>query len=201
MEQHKHMKKGKKNTKRMIAVAAIAAAVMLLLLLLRFCGRGGHTLYIADVRAEGIESEVVADVCIDKLGDAIYPAASFIIDFDASRLELLSVNEGNVFVSSENGEKLPEWSVNVNKANETGEIRIMYLDITAGTQAFSDELAGKDGVLFRLKFRVRGSARAGDVYRLVVEDAVFAANDEELSLATKADTLKVRNGSIVIEAH
>ena len=48
------------------------------------------------------------------------------------------------------------------------------------------------------KFRLRGSVRAGDVLDLIVEDAVFAASDETQSLAMTTDTLKVKNGKIVI---
>ena len=75
----------------------------------------------------------------------------------------------------------------------------MYLDTTGGKNAFTKELlAEEDNVVIRLKFRLRGSARTGDVYDLIVEDAVFAASDETNSLAMTRDTLKVRNGKIVI---
>ena len=39
---------------------------------------------------------------------------------------------------------------------------------------------------------------AGDVCDLIFDDAVFAASDENESLAMTRDTLKVRNGKIVI---
>jgi thiamine monophosphate kinase len=40
--------------------------------------------------------------------------------------------------------------------------------------------------------------RAGDVLDLIVEDAVFAASDETQSLAMTTDTLKTKNGRLVI---
>lgn len=146
--------------------------------------------------------EFTLDVTISTLGDARYPAMSMRIAFDSSRLEFLGVEEGNLFVlSSENaaGQALPEWSCNVQSSNDTGTINIMYLDLTGGKNAFTkDLLAEDDNVVLRLKFRLRGSARPGDVLDLTVDDAVFAASDESQSLAMTTDTLKVKNGKIVI---
>lgn len=146
--------------------------------------------------------EFTLDVTISQLGDARYPAMSMSIAFDSSRLEFLGVEEGNIFIlSDENSsrQKLPDWSCNVQNSNDTGSINIMYLDMTGGKNAFSKELLADDyNVVLRLKFRLRGSARPGDVLDLIVEDAVFAASDETQSLAMTTDTLKVKNGRLVI---
>ena len=147
-------------------------------------------------------SEFSLDVTISDLGDARYPAMSMSIAFDSSRLEFLGVEEGNIFIlSDENstGQKLPDWSCNVQNSNDTGLINIMYLDMTSGKNAFTKELLADDhNVVLRLKFRLRGSVRPGDVLDLIVEDAVFAASDEPQSLAMTTDTLKVKNGRLVI---
>lgn len=75
----------------------------------------------------------------------------------------------------------------------------MYLDMTGGKYAFSKDLLAEDGnVVLRLKFRLRGSVRSGDVLDLILEDAVFAASDETQSLAMTLDTLKTKDGRIVI---
>ena len=143
----------------------------------------------------------VLDVTISSFGDAIYPAASMSIAFDASRLEFLGVEEGNVFIKSDNtsGQTLPEWSYNTGACNESGRINVMYLDMTGGKNAFSKDLLAEDNnVVLRLKFRLRGSVRAGDVCDLIVEDAVFAASDETQSLAMTTNTLTVKNGKLVI---
>ena len=143
----------------------------------------------------------VLDVTVSSFGDAIYPAASMSIAFDASRLEFLGIEEGNVFIKSDNtsGQTLPEWSYNTAACNESGRINVMYLDMTGGKNAFSkDLLADDNNVVLRLKFRLRGSARAGDVCDLIVEDAVFAASDETQSLAMTTNTLTVKNGKLVI---
>ena len=85
------------------------------------------------------------------------------------------------------------------KSNESGKINLMYLDMSGGKYAFDKNLlAEEDNVVFRLKFRLRGSVRSGDVCELVVEDAVFAASDEEQSLAMTTKTLKAKNSKIVI---
>ena len=75
----------------------------------------------------------------------------------------------------------------------------MYLDLTGGKHAFSKELlAEENNVVLRLRFRLRGSARVGDVYDLILEDAVFAASDESKSLAMTMKTLKTKNSRVVI---
>ena len=144
------------------------------------------------------------DLTITSLGKAIYPAASFSISFDSSRLEFMGIEEGNVFVKNDVldtaiSQKLPEWSYNTEMSNKNGEINIMYLDTTGGKNAFSRELlAEDDNVILRLSFRLRGSARTGDVYDLIVEDAVFAASDETQSLSVLQKTLKIKDGRIIV---
>ena len=142
------------------------------------------------------------DVTVSDLGDARYPAMSMSISFDSSRLEFLGVEEGNIFILSDensSGQQLPNWSCNVQSSNDTGLINIMYLDMTGGRNAFTKDLLADDyNVVLRLKFRLRGSVRPGDVIDLIVEDAVFAASDETQSLAMNRDTLKIKNGRLVI---
>ena len=144
--------------------------------------------------------EFTLDVTISDMGTALYPAMSMSIRFDASRLEFLGVEEGNVFVYDDAvDQQLPEWSYNVQNSNDTSLINIMYLDMTGGKHAFHKELlAAEDNVVLRLQFRLRGSVRPGDVLDLTFEDAVFAASDEIQSLAMTTDTLKTKNGRLVI---
>lgn len=140
------------------------------------------------------------DVTVSQLGDTLYPAMSMSIRFDPSCLEFLGIEEGNVFVTdSQTGRKLPQWSCNPQQCNSTGLINIMYLDLTGGKESFTQSLmAEEDNVVLRLSFRLRGSARSGDVFDLTVEDAVFAASDERESLAMTQETLKVKNSKIVV---
>ena len=195
----------KKRWPWIVGVCVLAAVLILLLV------RCGHdpavieptlTVETPQKLSASQSSEFTLDVTISDLGDARYPAMSMSIAFDSSRLEFLGVEEGNIFIlSDENstGQQLPDWSCNVQNSNDTGLINIMYLDMTGGNNAFTKELlADDDNVVLRLKFRLRGSVRPGDVLDLIVEDAVFAASDETLSLAMTTDTLTVKNGRLVI---
>ena len=199
------MEKQRKKKWLWILGACILIAV-LVLLLTRCSGTdfGVPTLIVETpqkLSATGTD-EFTLDVTVSNLGEARYPAMSISISFDSSRLEFLGVEEGNIFILSDesnNGQQLPDWSCNVQNSNDTGRINIIYLDMTGGRNAFTQELLAKDyNVVLRLKFRLRGSSRPGDVLDLIVEDAVFAASDETRSLAMTLDTLKVKNGRLVI---
>ena len=188
-------------------VGVCVLAVALVLLLVR-CGNDSAaneptlTVETPQKRSATQTEEFTLDVTISALGDACYPAMSMSIAFDSSRLEFLGVGEGNLFILNDengSGQQLPNWSYNTQTSNETGLINIMYLDMTGGKNAFTKELLSEDyNVVLRLKFRLRGSVRPGDVLDLIVEDAVFAASDETQSLAMTTDTLKVKNGRLVI---
>ena len=196
--------------KKMAILAAVFAvsilAGILIFILLGNAAAKKPTLTVETPQkiSAGSSETITIDVSISALGDALYPAMSVSLGFDSSRLEFLGVAEGNVFIlDDENAagvaQKLPDWSCNVQHSNETGKINIMYLDMTGGKYAFAkDLLADDDNILLRLQFRLRGSARSGDVLDLIVEDAVFAASDEAQSLAMTTDTLKARDGRIVV---
>jgi len=189
----------------------IGAGVLLLLLILALLfmnldkimgGTPTLTIETPQKISKSETEEFTLDVTISSFGDAIYPAASMSISFDSSRLEFIGVEEGNIFIRNDEGDvpqKLPNWSCNPEQCNKSGKINIMYLDTTGGKNAFSKEfLAEDDNVVLRLKFRLRGSVRSGDICDLIFDDAVFAASDETQSLAMTTDTLKVRDGKIVI---
>ena len=191
--------------------ASIIPAVILLLILLCFMlQRGGVIPSAPAVTIETPDKMSVDDrdkfslkLSLTSLEKEVYPAASFSISFDPSKLEFLGLSEGNVLIESRentSGTKLPEWKVNIQHSNKTGMINIMYLDTTGGKNAFSDELLMEnDNVLLLLNFRLRGSVRPGDVLEIKLEDAVFAAADEKKSLASVSGKLKTVNGHIVIE--
>jgi len=198
-------------TKKQKAPVAVLLAILLLVLIVslvlaRCSGVGDKNPVLTVETPQKLSASqtdtVTLDVTISQLGDTLYPAMSMSVSFDSSRLEFLGVEEGNIFIlSDENstGQQLPDWSCNVQNSNDTGIINIMYLDMTGGKNAFSKELLAEDyNVVLRLKFRLRGSVRPGDVLDLIVEDAVFAASDETESLAMTTDTLKVKNGRLVI---
>ena len=198
-----------KQKKKLIIGIGVGAIALLLILFFHFMNwdritGGTPTLTIETPQkiSKSQSKEFTLDVMISSFGNAIYPAASMSISFDSSRLEFVGIEEGNVFIRNDESEipqKLPEWSCNPDVCNKSGKINIMYLDTTGGKNAFSkDLLAEDDNVVIRLKFRLRGSVRSGDVCDLIFDDAVFAASDETKSLAMTTNTLRVRNGKIVI---
>ena len=202
----KYESSGKKNKKWpwIMGICVLLAVIVFLLTQCNGPEPGVPTLIVETPQKLSISGteEFTLDVTISDLADARYPAMSMSVNFDSSRLEFLGVEEGNIFIlSDENsaGQQLPDWSCNVQNSNDTGLINIMYLDMTGGKNAFTRELLAEDyNVVLRLKFRLRGSVRPGDVLDLTVEDAVFAASDETQSLAMTADTLKTKNGRLVI---
>ncbi|MBR3597577.1 MAG: hypothetical protein IKL47_11445 [Clostridia bacterium] len=197
------------NKKKLIIGTGIGVFLLLLILIFLFINWdktpfGAPVLTIETPQKISIseKEEFTVDVTISAFGDAIYPAASMSIGFDTSCLEFIGIEEGSVFIRNDEGDvaqKLPEWSCNPSQCNKTGKINIMYLDTTGGKNAFTKELlSDEENVVLRLNFRLRGSARKDDVYDLIFEDAVFASSDEKDSLAMTTDTLKVRNGKIVV---
>jgi hypothetical protein len=198
------MKKVHKQKLPLLIGGGLVLLLILSLILARCAGGNGAASMLTVETPQKLSASqtdtFTLDVTISELGDALYPAMSMSLRFDPSCLEFLGIEEGNVFVTdSQVGRKLPQWSCNPEQCNKTGLINIMYLDLTGGKEAFSKNLlAEEDNVVLRLSFRLRGSARSGDVYDLIVEDAVFAASDERASLAMTQGTLKVKNGKIVV---
>lgn len=188
--------------KKLPAICIGAAVLVLMIVWIAGSGRKAPVLAVeTPQKLSATQTDTVTlDVTISELGDVLYPAMSLSMRFDPSCLEFIGVEEGNLFVTDAKlGRKLPQWSCNPQKCNETGMINVMYLDFTGGTESFSQKLmAEENNVVLRLSFRLRGSVRSGDVYHLRLEDAVFAASDEKYSLAMTKETLKVKNAKIVV---
>lgn len=208
------MKKKQKRNKRVILI--IGTIIVLIAIIAVICfgyfHKGDHG-FFATIPTVTIETpqkinkdctEIIdLNVEISTLGENLYPAASFCISFDPSKLEFVGIKEGTVRITdsrSSSGYQLPTWSVNVEKSNEIGQINLMYLDMTGGKYAFTKEaLDETENVLFHLCFRLRGSAKKGDIYELCLEDAIFANVEEEKSLAMTTNTLETENGRIVVD--
>ena len=202
----------KKNSKKK-TIIIVLLVLLALAVLAFFLFRDGGALSLAPAvtvetpnkMSRSDRGEFTLDVTLSDLKEGeLYPAASFSMNFDANKLEFLGLEEGNVLVPCEkkaNGAvtELPKWGVNVERSNEIGQINVMYLDLTGGRQAFSkDLLPDGDRVLFRLKFKLRGSVQSGDIIEISFADAVFAASDEKDSLASVKNTLKTHSGRVII---
>ena len=202
----------KKNSKKKVIIIVLLVLIALAVLVFFLFGDGGALSHAPAVTIEtpnkmsrSDRGEFTLDVTLSDLKEGeLYPAASFSMNFDANKLEFLGLEEGNVLVPCEkkaNGAvtELPKWGVNVERSNETGQINVMYLDLTGGRQAFSkDLLPDGDRVLFRLRFKLRGSVQSGDIIEISFADAVFAASDEKDSLASVKNTLKTHSGRVII---
>lgn len=202
----------KKNSKKK-TIIIVLLVLLALAVLAFFLFRDGGALSLAPAvtvetpnkMSQSNRDEFTLDVTLSDLRDGdIYPAASFSMNFDSNKLEFLGLEEGNVLVPCEkkaNGAvtELPAWGVNVERSNEIGQINVMYIDLSGGRRAFSkDLLPDGDRVLFRLKFKLRGSVQSGDIIEISFADAVFAASDEKDSLASVKNTLRTRSGRVVI---
>lgn len=198
-----------KQKKIILAVSAVILAAVIAILI--FTLKKGGSIFTAapSVTIETPEKKSALDkepfsleVQLSALGEAVYPAASFSIQFDPAKLEFLGIEEGDVLITdteSSSGWQVPQWSVNVERSNEIGQINLMYLDLTGGKNAFTKaSVAEEGGVLLRLQFRLRGSVKSGEIYELSFADAVFAASDETQSLAMAGGTLQTGSGRIVV---
>lgn len=202
----------KKNSKKKTIIIVLLVLIALAVPAFFLFGDGGAlslapavTIETPNKMSRSDRGEFTLDVTLSDLKEGeLYPAASFSMNFDSNKLEFLGLEEGNVLVPCEkkaNGAvtELPKWGVNVERSNEIGQINVMYLDLTGGRQAFSkDLLPDGDRVLFRLRFKLRGSVQSGDIIEISFADAVFAASDEKDSLASVKNTLKTHSGRVII---
>ncbi len=209
--ENQEQEKKKLTRKQKIIITVIAVVIILIVLLIilflpkKIKNSGIPTLTVETPLKQSISAkeEFSVDILLSDLGDELYPAASMSIVFDSSHLEFTGISEGNIMISGDeradgSSGKLPEWSVDVERSNKTGQINVMYLDMTGGKYAFNKEYMGDKHILMRLDFRLRGSAESDDVYNLEITDAVFAATDENNSLASINDTLITENGKVVV---
>lgn len=202
----------KKNSKKKVIIIVLLVLIALAMPAFFLFGDGGAlslapavTIETPNKMSQSDRGEFTLDVTLSDFKEGeLYPAASFSMNFDANKLEFLGLEEGNVLVPCEkkaNGAvtELPKWGVNVERSNEIGQINVMYLDLTGGRRAFSkDLLPDGDRVLFRLRFKLRGSVQSGDIIEISFADAVFAASDEKDSLASVKNTLKTHSGRVII---
>lgn len=204
----------KRNCVLVIAAAAVLLATIAVTLFFLLRGHGdalfAPTLTLlspAPVSADNRE-EINIDVVLSELPDRVFPAASLSVRFDKNKLEFLGVRQGTMMTLGQSTQEeitynIPIWENNVTVANQTGEINTMYLDITGGTFAYVAEGFAKQekDILLRLRFRLRDSVQAGEVFDITVSDAVIAAvggAQSRTSLATSLRTLKAYSAKIVV---
>lgn len=207
------------NKKMILAVILLLVVLVVVISLLLFLNAESKPILCMEA-PKSIEAsdrnEFVVNLNLSDMGEALYPAASIIVEFDRNRMEFTGVKMGNVMVyenydpEKDAGEDvamvIPTWSCNTELSNQTGEIRAMYMDMTGGSNAYA--AAGFDAkthnTVLRLGFRLKDSVTEGDRLQLKLTDAVFAASggDEDgtsLSSSEALGTLRIGNAEITVE--
>ena len=206
----------KENKKIWISGGIIVLTITLVLSIFIFSIKTTPTLKLK-VSSEKISSnykeEIIIPAVLSKLPDNEYPAASVEIKFDNNKLEFVGISIGTMETyndydperDDEASYKIPQWSYNEEVANQEGVIKAMYLDTTAGKNAYvsSGFEKEKKDIPFQLIFKLNDSVIPNDELVIEIEEAVFATINgdvDKTTLSTKDSygKLKVRDGIIRI---
>lgn len=206
----------KENKKIWISGGIIVLTITLVLSIFIFSIKTTPTLKLK-VSSEKISSnykeEIIIPAVLSKLPDNEYPAASVEIKFDNNKLEFVGISIGTMETyndydperDDEASYKIPQWSYNEEVANQEGVIKAMYLDTTAGKNAYvsSGFEKEKKDIPFQLIFKLKDSVIPNDEFVIEIEEAVFATINgdvDKTTLSTKDSygKLKVRDGIIRI---
>ena len=159
------------------------------------------------------KDEIIVPAVLINLPDNEYPAASVSIKFDNNKLEFVGINIGTMETyndydperDEEPSYKIPQWTYNEEVANQEGEIKAMYLDTTAGKNAYviSGFEKNKKDIPFQLVFKLKDSVIKNDELAIEIEEAVFATVNgdvDKTTLSTKDSygKLKVKDGVLKI---
>ena len=158
--------------------------------------------------------EIIIPAVLSKLPDSSYPATSVSIKFDNNKLDFVGLTIGTMQTYNNYDEtkgeepkyKIPQWVYNAEVANQEGEIRAMYLDTTAGKNAYTKdgfEKKTKD-MPFKLVFKLKDSVIPNEKIEVSIEEAVFATVTGEVdktTLSTKDNygKLRVKDATIKIK--
>lgn len=159
------------------------------------------------------ESEVIIPAVLSALPDELFSAASVVISFDKNKLEFVGMKIGTMQTYDDYDEtkdeekryKNPEWSYNVELANQEGEIRAMYLDMTAGKNSYSLDgyQENVQDIPFQLVFKVKDSVIKNEELTISIEEAVFATINgdvDKTTLSTKDNYSTLRTSNAIIKA-
>ncbi|WP_343009868.1 hypothetical protein [Clostridium celatum] len=159
------------------------------------------------------KDEIIIPAVLSSLPDNEYPAASVSIKFNNNKLEFVGINIGtmetyNDYYPERDGVpsyKIPQWTFNKDVANKDGVIKAMYLDTTAGKNAYvkSGFEVDKKDIPFQLVFKLKDSVIPNDKLIIEIEEAVFATvngDSDKTTLSTKDNygKLNVKDGVIKI---
>ncbi len=200
-------------TKKKALVIGAMLLIIVLAIILVWMLRGGTlkkpSIYL-ETKSELVEmsgEEFFVNVKLSSMPeDGFYPASSFSLVFDKTKLEFLGLRDGTMTVSDESGEnmEIPVWQCNTAISNENEKINAMYIDMSASNNSyrFQDFETEKKDILVRLQFKLRDSAIAGDEITLSFDDAILASIEESSgvkSLSLVDRTLKAKEFSVKVK--
>ena len=204
----KNMSKKQKIIAASIGVIILALIIFLIIKLLWVIKTPTITLLPPAPLEVSNREEFTVDVVLSDLPKNIYPAASITVGFDKNKLEFTGTKIGTMMTHGDttidgNSFDIPSWTCNVGRANEIGQINTMYLDMTAGKYAYSNEGFHKESknVVLRLGFKLKDSVVKGEIYNLTIHDSVIATVNgdvEKTSLATNQRTLRANSCKIAV---
>ncbi|WP_195988355.1 hypothetical protein [Clostridium sp. D53t1_180928_C8] len=206
----------KENKKIWISGVIIVLTITLVLSIFIFSIKTTPTLKLkvsSEKFSSNYKEEIIIPAVLSKLPDNEYPAASVEIKFDNNKLEFVGISIGTMETyndydqerDDEASYKIPQWSYNEEVANQEGVIKAMYLDTTAGKNAYvsSGFEKEKKDIPFQLIFKLKDSVIPNDELVIEIEEAVFATINgdvDKTTLSTKDSygKLKVRDGILKI---
>lgn len=158
------------------------------------------------------KEEIVIPATLSRLPNNEYPASSICIKFDKDKLEFVDFEMGTMQTYNDYDEtkdeeatyKTPKWTYNVDVANQEGEIKAMYLDTTAGKNAYTKKGFKKDekDIPFKLILKLKETVSENDKLTIEIDEAVLATVEgEKTTLSTKDGygKLKVKDATIKIK--
>lgn len=204
----------KGNKKAIIVGVVVIATVSIGAIGLKILSVPTLTLESPKTMSSTNRDEIVIPAVLSKLPNNSYPATSVSIKFDNNKLEFVGLTIGTMQVYNDYDEtkdedpryKIPQWIYNADVANQEGEIRAMYLDTTAGKNAYVQDGFKKktNDMPFKLVFKLKDSVIPNEKIEVAINEAVFATvtgDVDKSTLSTKDNygKLNVKDATIKIK--
>ena len=140
--------------------------------------------------------DIVIDVVVNEVPKHEFPAASISVHFDHDALEFIGVRQGNMVTRGDGGNyNIPIWHVDTSASNQHGIVNAMYLDTTGGEHPY---IINESDILLRLIFRLQDEVQSGEIFHLVIDDAVLAAIDPAESVGIALGNMQAHHAQIII---
>lgn len=203
-----------KSKKKIIAL--ISCAIIILIAVAGIIIKQSEPTLELQIHNKKIEAtskdEIIVSAVLRNMPDNEYPAASAVIIFDNNKLEFVgtalgtmqSYNDYDPNRDKTPAYKIPEWLCNPALSNQNGQINLMYLDTTAGKNAYTKNGYEKQtrDIPFKLIFKLKSSVIPNEKLEIAIKEAVFATNEGgQSTLSTKENygKLAVKNLKVQVQ--